>query len=371
MAYESTLVFDNLDLDLVIKVLSNTLFSPFFVFFVPVIYKSQGQGWDAPVIKNSIIYWCILSVFWFLKFSSRIWRNINSWVLSPERISWEDQVVVITGGASGIGRLLAETLAVRNVCVAVLDVQPLNSDNDNINYYKCDVSKWEEVERVSKQIVEELGDPTVIVNNAGVVQGKSLVELSPDDIRQTMDTNVLAHFWTLKAFLPEMIKQKTGHIVTVSSVMGMVGAARMTDYCASKAALVNLHESLRYELDKCYKTPSIRTTIVMPGHVVTPMFSRANLPTSRWFNFAAPPLAPHFVVKNIIAAIDEQESRTILTPFFTNFVRLVTLLPSWGRDFFQWMSGADYAMEGFVKVTARRENEGAVPPQSNGKSHED
>jgi NAD(P)-dependent dehydrogenase (short-subunit alcohol dehydrogenase family) len=372
MAFEGTLVFDNLDLDLVMKVLSNTLFSPFFIFFVPVIYKSQGQDWDAPVIRNSIIYWCFLSVFWAIRFSSKLWRNKSSWVLSGPRINWEDQVVIITGGASGIGRLLAETLAVRNVCVAVLDTQPLNADNENINYYKCDVSKWEEVEKVAKEIAEELGDPTIVVNNAAVVQGKKIVDLSPEDIKQTLDTNLLSHFWTLKAFLPQMVEQQTGHIVTISSVMGMVGAAQMSDYCATKAALINLHESLRYELDKCYKTPYIRTTLVTPGHVITPLFSRANLQTSSWFKFAAPQLAPHFVVKAIIAALDEQESREISMPFYTNFVPLIRLLPSWSRDFFQWLSGADSAMNGFTKITGRRPEEGTAPPlEANGKSRHD
>ena len=126
-------------------------------------------------------------------------------------------------GSSGIGELLANTLAVRNVNVIVLDVNPIITENcaykpffnfinlfsrnpfisDNITYYKCDVSKWEEVEAVSKRIVDEVrcflylqfpcgthriemkvGHPTVLINNAGVVQGKLLLDLQPDDIKQ-------------------------------------------------------------------------------------------------------------------------------------------------------------------------------------------
>ena len=90
----------------------------------------------------------------------------------------------------------------RNVTVIVLDVEPLVSENctfhldfldefrlqdmsiDNITYYKCDVSRWEEVEAVSQKIIEEHGHPTILINNAGVVQGKLITELSPLDIKQ-------------------------------------------------------------------------------------------------------------------------------------------------------------------------------------------
>ncbi|KAB5590520.1 Short-chain dehydrogenase/reductase family protein [Ceratobasidium theobromae] len=288
--FDSTLVFDQLDLDLIIKVINHTLLS-----------------------------------------------------------------------SSGIGALLANTLAVRNVTVVVLDVNPIVTENYNITYYKCDVSKWEEVEAVAKEIVDDLGHPTILVNNAGVVQGKNLVDLTVADVEQTFGTNVSSHFWTLKAFLPQMIKEKKGHILTVSSVMGLAGAAQMTDYCASKAALLGLHESLRYELDHVYNAPAVRTTLLCPGHVMTPLFSTVKFPSSWWYRFFAPSLAPHDVVKAMIAAMDEQESRTIFMPFYTHFVRLTGILPSWARDFCQWISQADYAMRDFVKVTGRRADE---PPLS-------
>jgi len=182
-------------------------------------------------------------------------------------------------------------------------------------------------------------------------------------VKQTFDVNVLGQFWTLKAFLPEMIKQKEGHVVTIAYVMGLVGSAQMTDYSASKAALVNLHESLRYELDKRHHAPGIRTTLVLPGHVLTPLFSHMpNLPQAWWYKFLAPSVPPYTVAKAVIAALDMQESRTIYLPFYTYVARWVWCLPSFGRDFFQWLSGADYAMEGFVKVSGRRVDEGPVPP---------
>jgi len=226
------------------------------------------------------------------------------------------------------------------------------------------VSKSEEVEAVAKKVIEEIGHPTVLVNNAGVAQGKLILDLSPEDVRQTFEVNTLAHFWTLKAFLPEMIKKKSGHIITVASIGGLVGIAQMTDYNASKAAIISLNESLRYELDKRYHTPQIRTSLVIPGHIMTPLFSTVRFPNSRLFRFCFPSLEPITVVKAIIAVLDEQHSQAIYLPFFANFTSLLRLLPSFLRDFAQWFTNADYAMENFTKVSGRRADEGPLPDLS-------
>jgi NAD(P)-dependent dehydrogenase (short-subunit alcohol dehydrogenase family) len=361
IVHDASPIFDSLDVDLVVKVLAHTAFSPFFTFFIPVFYVFQGAKLSDQIVVLSGVYYVVVSLFWFVKWYSRLYRNQGSLLFGPGPFDWGEQIVVVTGGASGIGELLANTLAVRNVTVVVLDVNPIVTENYNINYYKCDVSKWEEVEAVAKKIVNEIGHPTVLINNAGVVQGKLILDLTPDDVKQTFDVNALAHFWLLKAFMPEMLKQKTGHIITVSSIMGAVGSAQMTDYCASKAATMSLHESLRYELDHRYNCPKIRTTLVLPGHSLTPMFAAANLPKSLFFKFFAPSVAPITIVKSIIQALDQQHSQTIFLPFFTQFVPYVQLLPSFARDFFQWISGADYAMDGFVKVSGRRPEEGPIP----------
>ncbi|TFY59158.1 hypothetical protein EVJ58_g5948, partial [Rhodofomes roseus] len=247
-----SLMFDNFDIDILVKVLSHTMLSPFFMFWLPVFFWFNDVPYTDPVFFGTSAYVIGVAVFWFTKWHSRLYRNQGSLIYGPGSLDWGEQIILITGGSSGIGELIANTCAVRNVTVIVLDVNPIVTENYNINYYKCDVSKWEEVEAVSKQIIEEIGHPTILINNAGVVQGKLLVDLTPEDVQQTFSVNTLAHFWTLKAFLPGLIERKKGHIITMSSVAGMVGMARMTDYNASKAALISLHESLRYELDHKY-----------------------------------------------------------------------------------------------------------------------
>ncbi|EGO02038.1 hypothetical protein SERLA73DRAFT_177744 [Serpula lacrymans var. lacrymans S7.3] len=356
--YEPSPIFDALDFDLVVKVLSQTAFSPFFVFFIPVFYVFKGESFTSDIVLFWSVYLVAISAFWALKWISKLYRNQGNLLFGTAPLDWSEQIIVVTGGSSGIGELLANTLAVRNVTVVVLDVKPIITENYNVAFYQCDVSKWEEVEAVSKRIIEEIGHPTMLINNAGVVQGKLILDLNEEDVQQTFGVNTLSHFWTIKAFLPEMIKQKRGHIVTMSSVMGLVGSAQMTDYSASKAALVSLHESLRYELDKRYLAPGVRTTLVLPGHVHTPLFSTVRLPQNEFFKFFAPSVAPVTVVKAIITALDEKYSQVLHLPFYTHFAPILPMLPSYLRDFAQWFSGADYAMQGFSKVTGRRPDEG-------------
>ena len=142
-----------------------------------------------------------------------------------------------------------------------------------------------------------------------------------------------------------------------------------------------MSDSLRYELDKRYKTPKIRTSLVFPGHVFTPLFANVKYPNA-WINrFFTPSIPPYVVAKAVITALDEQESSNIYLPFFTHFIRWIVLSPSFVRDFFQWvcahtrdvatslltlfqLSGADYAMKSFVKVSGRRPEEGPIPDSS-------
>ncbi|KAF8204739.1 hypothetical protein BJ912DRAFT_1018041 [Pholiota molesta] len=341
-------IFDNFDIDLVMQVLANTAFSPFFLFFIPVFYFFQGFHLNHPTIVYSSIYWIFISLFWLVKWCSKLYRNQGSLIYGPGALDWSEQIVIITGGSSGIGELLANTLAVRNVTVVVLDIKPIATENYNIAYYKCDVSKWDEVEAVSKKVLEEIGEPTMIVNNAGVVQGKLILDLSAEDINQTFGTNTLSHFWILKAFLPSLLKRKSGHIVTMSSSMGMTSVAQMSP-------------RLRYNC------PQIRTTLVCPGHVLTSMFQTVTFPTFPFFKFLAPSVQPVQVVKRIIAALDDQHSQTVLLPFFVHFIPFTRQMPSFLRDFAQWVSGADYAMESFVKISGRRPDEGPHPSELDSK----
>ncbi|KAG8826528.1 hypothetical protein FRC19_008687 [Serendipita sp. 401] len=349
---ESTAAVDHLDLDLLVKVASHTVFSPFFTFFIPLIYKSVGHYWTDTTLLLPTAWFLLMTTIWLLRFVTNKWRNAGT----PGRLDWGDQIIVITGGSSGVGALLAETLAMRQCTVVVLDLKPIDTEHDNINYYKCDISNGKEVEAAAKKIERELGPPTVIINNAGIVQGKLITDLTEEDVKQTFNVNVLGQFNVLRVFLPYLLAEKEGHVVTMSSLLGYSGCAQVADYAASKAALISLHDSLRQELDYRYRAPLIRTTLLTPGLLQTSMFAgmrplKESAMVPGWlFDFLMPTLPPHVIVKEIIKALDLQESRDIVLPQFGKISLLMLVMPYWVKYFSKWVSGSNLAMKGFQKT---------------------
>ena len=94
--------------------------------------------------------------------------------------------------------------------------------------YGCDVSDREAVEETADRVRADLGDPAIVVNNAGVVSGARFLDILDEEIRRTFEVNTLALYWVTKAFLPAMLARNRGHVVTVASAAGLVGVARQT-----------------------------------------------------------------------------------------------------------------------------------------------
>ncbi|KAG7379864.1 hypothetical protein PHYPSEUDO_008052 [Phytophthora pseudosyringae] len=213
-------------------------------------------------------------------------------VTAGRKFSLDDKVVVITGAASGIGRRLAQKLfrEVEDVTLALLDIdvealkqlqkELLQSQEEaggkRVLVYECDVADHRTVDATVARVVGDVAPKHigVLVNNAGVVVGRSLEDLTPAQIQKTFEVNTLAHFWTVKAALPSMKKAPEALLVTLSSVMGMTSSAGLTDYCASKAAVNAFHEALRLELWRD-NVKSVRTLLVCPAAVDTGMFAGA------------------------------------------------------------------------------------------------
>jgi all-trans-retinol dehydrogenase (NAD+) len=130
------------------------------------------------------------------------------------------------------------------------------------------------------------------------------------------------------------------HLAAISMWLNPLAIA--VDYCASKAALITMHDALRFELNNRYKAPQIRTTLLLPGHIRTPLFDKIQFPRSLFFRFMAPSLEPGQVVQKIVRALAAQESRVVRMPFYTHSARLLNLgsglTPGWIRDFLQWVS---------------------------------
>ncbi|KAG9292948.1 hypothetical protein G9A89_016310 [Geosiphon pyriformis] len=263
----------------------------------------------------------------------------NGW--TSDRTDWDNEIVVVTGGSRGIGGLLVETIALRNVSVIILDLAPPEVENGNVAYYKCDVSRFEEVERVAKQILIDVGHPTIVINNAGIIRGKTILDESHEEISKTIGVNLLSSFWTTKVFLPDMVKNNHGHIVTISSAIAYTGVSQAADYSASKAGLLGFHESLRFELHSRYNAKKVRTTLVCPGKVGTELFAGVEVSSP----FFTPQLAPLDVVKAIITALDKNEGDDILIPYYVNLLPIIRFLPGFMIDLMRKFSGLDECMK--------------------------
>lgn len=125
---------------------------------------------------------------------------------------------------------LVRTLQEYGASVAIFDIQapPGEVLVESVKFYRCDVTDSAQVTKLVRQVENELGDVTTLVNNAGVVSGKSLLELTDTQINKTFQVNTLAQFWTARAVLPMFIERRRGHIVTIASTMGLVAVANMS-----------------------------------------------------------------------------------------------------------------------------------------------
>ncbi|NWI87518.1 RDHE2 dehydrogenase, partial [Pitta sordida] len=225
------------------------------------------------------------------------------------------EIVLITGAASGIGRLLSLKFASLGATVVLWDINEeglketarLARKNGaaRVHYYICDCSKRQDIYRVADQVKKEVGDVTILVNNAGIVTGKTFMD-SPDSlIEKTMEVNAMAHFWTYKAFLPAMIASNHGHLVSIASSAGLCGVTRLSDYCASKFAAVGYAESVDMEMRTLGKT-GVKTTIVCPFTINTGMFDGAK---TKWQRLL-PMLDAEYVAEKIITAV--RQNREVL-----------------------------------------------------------
>jgi all-trans-retinol dehydrogenase (NAD+) len=130
----------------------------------------------------------------------------------------------------------------------------------NVHYYKADISKSSEISTIAKVIRKEYGDPTVLINNAGIAVCRPILSETEEQIRRAFDVNTIAHFLIVKEFVPAMVQQNHGHIVTVASMSSYSVHAQNIDYSCSKASALAFHEGLAQEIKSRYSAPKVRTT---------------------------------------------------------------------------------------------------------------
>ncbi|MFQ6611771.1 MAG: SDR family oxidoreductase [Fidelibacterota bacterium] len=258
--------------------------------------------------------------------------------------------VLITGAASGIGRLMAKEIGQAGGELILWDINEaglrefhneLLKQGIVVTSYICDLSVREMVQSVAETVLKEGGAVDILINNAGIISGKTLLEIPAEMIEKTFQVNTLANFWTVRAFLPAMFEKDQGHIITIASAAGLVGSSRLSDYSASKFAAVGFTESLRMELKRLGS--KVRTTVVCPFFIDTGMFTGAKTR----FNFLLPILTPEYSVRRILRAIRRNKARLIMPRFaYLNFP--LRLLPVPAFDWLMEFFGINKSMDEFT-----------------------
>ncbi|XP_058795555.1 short-chain dehydrogenase/reductase family 16C member 6 [Phymastichus coffea] len=193
------------------------------------------------------------------------------------------EIVLVTGAGHGIGKELALKYASLGATVVCWDINDVSNEETVTEIkkmggaaahgYKCDVSNRDEVMRVADKVKKEVGTVTILLNNAGIMPCRPFLEYTPQEIQKMFDINVMAHFWMLQAFLPDMLAKNHGHIVALSSMAGVIGLTNLVPYCATKFAVRGMMEAISEELrisSSCGGTNSnIKFTTIYPYMVDT------------------------------------------------------------------------------------------------------
>nr|XP_054755809.1 retinol dehydrogenase 10-B-like [Lytechinus pictus] len=280
--------------------------------------------------------------------------------------SLEGETMLITGAGSGIGRLFALKFSALGVRVVLWDINAsaveetakiVRVNGGKAWWYTCDVTKMEEVNETAQRVREEVGDVTMLINNAGIVTGRYFQDLKEEDYQRTMNVNSLAHAWTLKAFLPHMLERNHGHIVTVASIMGELVIPGLSDYCMSKFAAIALHDSLLREV-RAQRKDGIHFTLVNPYKIDTGMFDGARIKKSAELLF--PTLKPEYVADKVVEAV-QTNTDVVRTPFIFNIVVVISkILPLKAVLLLEDFAGNEKAMKTFVGRRGQNAVEQAV-----------
>lgn len=245
-----------------------------------------------------------------LKVVFYLFESIYRFFVPVEEKSVAGEIVLVTGAGHGIGKELALRYGSLGATVVCWDInQQGNEETANeikkqgiarAFAYRCDVSNRDEVLQTAEKVREEVGNVTILVNNAGIMPCHSFLNQTPEEIRKVVDINVMAHFWMLQAFLPSMIEKNHGHVVALSSIAGIVGLPNLVPYCATKFAVRGIMESLSEEIRQSSpnKTTNIKFTTIYPYMVDTGLCKK---PKTRFPSLLAL-VKPQEVANQIISA---------------------------------------------------------------------
>lgn len=319
------------------------------VFLILARYTKRGNDLS---ILHETAFSRIRKLFYFgvvRLVSNYLERGVqNNWV--DDVYDWKKEIVLITGGAGGIGGQVVKLLAEKEITVVVLDVIPMTFEASmlsylciaepskrivltsptasNVHYYKCDITSPSTLATVASRIRSEVGNPTILINNAGVARGKSILDSTEKDIRFTFDVNTISHYFTTQEFLPYMIDKNHGMVVTIASLAAYLPVPNMTDYASSKAAALSFHEGLTAELLTKYNAPKVRTIVINQGYTKTALFQGYKNDAT----FLLPTLEVDTVAEEIVKKILKGKSGQGIYPGFGVSLTWLRAMPGWYQN---------------------------------------
>ena len=231
-------------------------------------------------------------------------------------MDFKNKVVLITGASSGIGKQTAIEFAKlgSNIILVARRKNKLEQVENELKQFNvktlvcsCDVSKKDQVEKMSKIVLEKFNSIDILVNNAGFAIYGSVYDLSVNDIESQMETNYFGMVYCTKNFLPLMLEKKSGHIVNVASVAASFGLPGIASYCASKFAMLGFSEGLKHELNGT----GVGITVVSPIMVKTDFFDHPSF--EKMPKYSPTSLSAKTVAKAIVKASSSSRLE-IITP---------------------------------------------------------
>lgn len=263
-------------------------------------------------------------------------------------IDVKGKTALITGGAKGMGRLWARHFARDGANLVLWDINAEGLDQAaeelrgqvDVMTQVVDVSDRKQIYQAAMKVQAETGGVDILVNNAGIVFSKPFLETPDEKLNATIDVDLKAILWTMKAFLPRMLELNAGHIINISSASGFVGVPRMPAYVASKWGVIGLTESVRLEV-RAMKKDGVGFTLFCPSFVDTGMFEGAKAP------LLTPVLSPEAAVR--IAYDGFRDSKYMITaPWMVSLTPAIKgLLPAKLFDVISDLFGANTAMDGW------------------------
>lgn len=189
----------------------------------------------------------------------------------------ENKIALVTGASRGIGKAVAKELAAKGAFVIVnyngskeaaeQVVSEIKASGKDAVSYQCDVSQYADCERMVTELIKTYQKIDILVNNAGITRDNLLMKMSEEDFDVVIDTNLKGTFHTMRFVSRAMLKQRSGRIINLSSVVGVTGNAGQTNYAASKAGVIGMTKTVAREL----ASRGVTVNAIAPGFIETDM----------------------------------------------------------------------------------------------------